>query len=78
MEEDVRPGGRAMGARRRRHLVVHGRRGLVQNFFYQRIFWFLLGLTASIGAGGMTKASNPQIFLAAVTGLLLVVFVLAL
>lgn len=50
--------------------------GLVQDFFYQRIFWFLLGLTAAAGAG--SEKSDGRIFVAVVAALVLLVFFLAL
>jgi len=52
---------------------------LVQDFFFQRIFWFLLGLAAADGAGPWKQVgSDPRIFLTVVLGLTAIVFLLAL
>ena len=52
---------------------------LVQDFFFQRIFWFLLGLAAADGAGQWKKVgADPKIFMTIVLGLTLTVFLLAL
>ena len=52
--------------------------GLVQDFFYQRIFWFSLGLAAAYDVTGVEKASDARVFMAVVAVLSLVVFLLAL
>ena len=52
--------------------------GLVQDFFYQRIFWFLLGLAAAVDTAGKNETSNARIFLIVVVASGLTVFFLAL
>ena len=52
--------------------------GLVQDFFYQRIFWFLLGLAAAVEGAGIEANSNARIFLTVVVASGLIVFFLAL
>ncbi|MCH7692783.1 MAG: flippase-like domain-containing protein [Proteobacteria bacterium] len=59
-------------------LAVMAVGGLVQNFFYQRIFWFLLGLTAAVDSAGIKETSNARIFLIVVVAFGLIVFFLAL
>ena len=53
--------------------------GIVQDFFYQRIFWFVLGLAAATtGAENLKETWNDRTFLAVIISFGLIVFVVAI
>ena len=52
--------------------------GLVQDFFYQRIFWFVLGLASAAGPERVRGASDPRVFMTVVIAFGVAVFFLAL
>jgi hypothetical protein len=52
--------------------------GLVQDFFFQRLFWFALGFSGAMAAAAANETSDARLFLAAVVTVAIIVFCLAL